>query len=461
MGMVLKRKIVRELEAWHNAHDGKAMFITGARQIGKSFSIREFGRAAYKTFVEINLYDNKAAAKALVSANNVEDFFSRLSLYASGPMPQGDTLVFIDEVQEAPDVMTMVKFLMQDGRFDFIFSGSMLGTEFKGVRSYPVGYVTERTMRPMDFEEFCWAIGVRPETLTAIHERCADGVPIDDAVHEAMMANFRTYLVVGGMPDAVNAFLKTKGDLGAVRQVQTDLNRQYRHDITQYAGSRALQVGAVFEQMPVQLTDGNGRFTVSALGEDARYARNQKDFVWLVNVGVALKTDCVSEPKTSLKRTAQASKFKLYQSDTGMLMARYPISTAQAAYLDDRHPNLGAIYENVVAQELTAQGVPLFCYLAKKRGEVDFVADANENTALPIEVKSGNDYNTHAAIDTLLANREYGIQRGIVLSRSNIEQRGSVLNLPLYSTWCLADVANLVTDGARPKVPFTMTVHAV
>ena len=316
-------------------------------------------------------------------------------------------------------------------------------------------------MRPMDFEEFCWAIGVREETLNTIRQCCEDEQSVDEAVHEAMMRNFRTYLVVGGMPDAVNAFLNSGGDLAAVRRVQSDLNRQYRHDISQYAGSRALQVREVFEQMPTQLTDGNGRFSVIAIGENARYSRNQKDFVWLTDSGVALKTDCVAEPKSPLKRTAQSPKFKLYQSDTGMLMARYPVSTAQAAYLDDSNPNLGAIYENAVAQELTAQRIPLYYYMSKKKGEVDFIADTQEDSVMPIEVKSGRSYMVHAAIDALLANPEYRLEQGVVVSRSNVLRQGNVLNLPLYALWCLADVAGLVAEDDEPDRPCTMQTQVV
>ena len=457
---MLKRKIMQRLIDW-KASSKKAMLITGARQIGKSYAIREFAKREYRSYVEINLYDDKAAAKALLTAANVNEFLSRLSLFARDIMIPGNTLVFIDEVQEAPDIMTMVKFLVQDGRFDYVFSGSMLGTEFKGVRSYPVGYVTEQMMRPMDFEEFCWAIGVRKETLDTIRQCCEDERSVDEAVHEAMMRNFRTYLVVGGMPDAVNAFLNSGGDLAAVRRVQSDLNRQYRHDISQYAGSRALQVREVFEQMPTQLTDGNGRFSVTAIGENARYSRNQKDFVWLTEAGVALKTNCVAEPKSPLKRTAQSPKLKLYQSDTGMLMARYPVSTAQATYLDDSNPNLGAIYENAVAQELTAQRIPLYYYMSKKKGEVDFIADTQEDSVMPIEVKSGRSYMVHAAIDALLANPEYRLNQGMVVSRSNVLRQGNVLNLPLYALWCLADVAGLVAEDDEPDRPFTMQTQVV
>ena len=352
----------------------------------------------------------------------MQEFISRLTLFSPSTLIPGDTLIFIDEVQEAPDVMTMVKFLVADGRFDYVFSGSMLGTEFKGVRSYPVGSVIEN----------------------------------------AMMTNFRTYLVVGGMPEVVQRFLDTKGDLAAVRAVQNELNRQYRHDISQYAGNRALQVQEIFDQLPTQLIDGNGRFAVSSISPGARYDRNQKDFLWLVDAGVALKTNCVTEPKTPLKRTAQSPKFKLYQSDTGMLMARYPQPTAQAAYLDDSSPNLGAIYENVIAQELTAQGIPLYYYMAKKHGEVDFIADTNADSVMPFEVKSGRSYRTHAAIDAVLANAEYRISQGVVLSRSNIAQDGGTTYLPLYATYCLRDVCNLASPSTVSTIgDFSLTVHPV
>ena len=213
--------------------------------------------------------------------------------------------------------------------------------------------------------------------------------------------------------------------------------------------------------MPTQLADGNGRFSVTAIGENARYSRNQKDFVWLTDAGVALKTNCVAEPKSPLKRTAQSPKFKLYQSDTGMLMARYPVSTAQATYLDDSNPNLGAIYENAVAQELTAQRIPLYYYMSKKKGEVDFIADTQEDSVMPIEVKSGRSYMVHAVIDALLANPEYRLNQGMVVSRSNVLRQGNVLNLPLYALWCLADVAGLVAEDDEPDRPFTMQTQVV
>lgn len=254
------------------------------------------------------------------------------------------------------------------------------------------------------------------------------------------------------MPEVVQQFIDANGNLSTVRSLQNELNRQYRLDISKYAGNRALQVQAIFDRMPMQLIDGNGRFAVSSIGTNARYERNQQDFLWLVDAGVALKTNGVTEPKSPLIRTSQSPKFKLYQSDTGMLMARYPITTSRAVYLADPAPNLGALYENVIAQELAAQGVPLYYYMAKKHGEVDFIADSLDGTAIPFEVKSGRTYRAHAAIDAMMANPNYQISRGIVLSRGNVEHEGRITYLPIYASWCLKDIYGLIsTTGDSDK----------
>jgi predicted AAA+ superfamily ATPase len=460
---MLRRKMTDHLLAWRRAHTGKALFLTGARQIGKSTVIREFARQEYQSFVEINLYENRPAARALAAADNVQDFISRIALFATAPMQPGKTLIFLDEVQEQPDIMTMVKFLVADGQFDYVLSGSMLGTELKGVRSYPVGSVTEETMRPMDFEEFCWAIGVQETTLDTIRESCRSVTPVDEHIHDAMMTNLRSYLVVGGMPEVVQRFLDERGNLAAVRALQQELNRQYRLDISKYAGNRALQTQEIFDQLPAQLVDGTGRFAVSSIGQGARYARNQQDFLWLCDAGVALKTNCVTEPKSPLRRTSQSPKFKLYQSDIGMLMARYPTSTAQAAYLDNPSPNLGALYENLIAQELAAQGIELYYYMAKKRGEVDFIADTEQGSVMPFEVKSGRTYRAHAAIDAVLANEACHVSHGIVLSRSNVMRDGKITYLPTYASWCLRDICDLAAPNLvnERDAAFTVTTSPV
>ena len=318
---MLRRKIAAELERWLKSAEQKALFITGSRQIGKSYSIRAFGKASHATYIELNLMENRQAKDALLEARDADDFISRVTLLSGKSIAPGKTLVFIDEVQEAPDIMTMAKFLVEDGRCRWAFSGSMLGTQFKGVRSYPVGYVHELRMFPLDFEEFCWATGVSEGARQTIRDACISERPIPDYIHDAMMANFRTYTVVGGMPEVVQRFLDTQGDLASVRQLQSELNEQYRRDISKYASGRALQVQSIYDQLPIMLEGEHKRFVLNSIDPKAHYEKYQRDFVWLVDAGVALKADIVTEPKSPLLKTARPSQFKLYQSDTGMLMS--------------------------------------------------------------------------------------------------------------------------------------------
>lgn len=435
---MLKRKAYARLLDWSKSdHAHTALLVTGARQIGKSYLVRKLGTSAYDVLVEINLVDNTAARNALAQAVDAQDLIRRISLFSPAPLVEGRTLIFIDEIQELPDLMTMAKFLVQDGRFDYAFSGSMLGTELKRVRSYPVGSVTEVQMRPMDFEEFCWANQVSDEALATVRDACCSMTPVPDYLHEALLRYFRTYVAVGGMPEVVQRFVTTGGDFASVYGLQTDLVRGYQNDIAKYAGTRALNVKAIFDLLPLQLDSDSRRFVLNSIDDNARYERYRQDFVWLVNAGVGLKTDLVRDPKQPLGLTARAGNFKLYESDTGMLVARYGRDAARAVYLDDPHPNLGAIFENVVAQELFAQGHQLFYYMNKKRGEVDFVVAASQGAVLPIEVKSGRNARAHAALDHLLANDEYRVPQGIVLSRLNVERNGKVLYLPWYATFCL------------------------
>ncbi|MDO4436618.1 MAG: ATP-binding protein [Coriobacteriaceae bacterium] len=426
-----------KFDEWKASGSGKALFVMGARQIGKSFAIRAFGVSRYRVFVEINLLQDDSARRALLEATDAAEFIRRVSIISGIKLVPGETLVFIDEVQEAPDIMTMSKFLVEDARFDWAFSGSMLGTEFKGIRSYPVGYVHEIVMRPLSFEEFCWAIGISSEAMDEIREACILEHPLPEYLHAAMLQNFRTYLVVGGMPEVVQGFLDSAGDLVGIRSMQDELNKQYRRDISKYAAGRSLHVQAIFDQLPLQLEGAKRKFIMSSIDQDARFKKYERDFVWLERAGVALKVDRVSEPKSPLLGTADQSQFKLYQSDTGMLIARYPSMLARAVYLDDKHPNLGGIYENAVAQELAAQGHDLYYYMTKSRGEVDFVVDAPDGSAVALEVKSGAYYHSHAALDNLLAAEGYGARLGIVLSRGNVERDGKVLYLPLYAMFCL------------------------
>ena len=222
--------------------------------------------------------------------------------------------------------------------------------------------------------------------------------------------------------------------------MQTLLARQYAQDIGKYAGNRAFEVRAIFDQIPVQLEGATHRFKLSSLRDAARIESFHHDFLWLVNAGVGLQVLQTTEVRCPLKRTEQASKFKLYESDTGMLVSRYPQSTARSIYLDMKDPNLGGVYENVVAQELAAQDIPLWYYQSEQAGEVDFLMEGKSGNVVPIEVKSGKKVRAHAALDHLLGIRDYKIPEALVLSRNNLSQEGKVTYAPLYMTFCLDEL---------------------
>lgn len=440
---MFRRKVYESLQRWATRRGQTALLVTGARQIGKSYLVERLGREKYQRLLTVNLYLDKAAKRSLAEASNVADLITRLSLMADQPLVPGETLIFIDEIQELPDLMTMVKGLVQDGRFSYAFSGSMLGTELKHVRSYPVGFVTEVTMFPMDFEEFCWATGVQNEALSVVRDCCTSLQAVPGYLHEALLGYFRSYMVVGGMPAAVQAFLDNAGNMGPVREVQAELVVSYVHDITKYAGTAAPTVRAIFEQLPLQLDARSQRFQLNSLGRDARYSKFSFDFNWLVSAHVGLKCNVVRDPKRPLKATEDAGNFKLYESDTGMLASRYDISVARGLYSDDRTLNLVFMFENVFAQALTACGCDLFYYMNRKRGEVDFLVENARGDVVPLEIKSGRTPRAHEALNKLLATPEYGIEKGYVLSRLNVEQRDRVVYLPWYVTACLPEALGL------------------
>ena len=423
---MLRRKVTDRLLSWKN-NSNKALLVTGARQIGKSYAIRAFGKSNYASYFEVNLLLDVEARNALVGAKNSVDFINRVALLADAPLVEGDTLVFVDEIQEYPQIVTLMKALVEDGRFSYVFSGSMLGTEFKGISSFPVGYVEHIVMRPMDFEEFCWANSVSENVLAGIRSCLVEKHPVENYIH----------IVCGGMPEVVQNYIDSGYSLVSTRELQTQLVDQYKSDISKYASTRAFNVRSIFEQIPVQLEAESHRFVVSSLGEGARLKKYEQDFLWLVNAGVGLMVARVTEPRSPLKRTEKTTAFKLYESDTGMLASRYPGSTARAVYLDMKTPNLGGLYENVVAQELVALGADAWYYQTREVGEVDFVIEGVHGHVVPIEVKSGKKVRAHAALDRLMSVGEYKIPEAVVLSHENLSKEGKVLYVPIYMTFCL------------------------
>lgn len=441
---MFKRRAYNALLDWRASEGHGALLVTGARQIGKTFLVKEFAEREYAAHVTVDFIEDSAARARYAAARTADQVVDLLSLELGSPLIPGNTLVFFDEVQAAPEIVTFSKYLVQDGRFDVVMSGSMLGTELASIRSMPVGYLQVLDMAPMTFEEFCWAQGV-PDSILAGLRTCFEArEPVAPGIHEKMTELFRRYLVMGGMPAVVTEGVGAMRDLGAVREVQTDLVRLYREDIAKYAGSRSLQVKGIFDALPSELNKMNKRFQMRSAGKAGKYERYANDFAWLVAACAALKTDNVTDPRPMLERTAEKNKFKLYSSDVGMLMAQYPAQTSMAALVGEKSVNFGAVYENYVAQELAAAGDDLFYYNNNRRGEVDFLLELTSGGILPIEVKSGKDYKLHTALNNLLGTEEYGIREAVVLSEANVsvEDRDGkkVIYLPLYMAGMVASL---------------------
>ena len=428
---MLRRKAYQRLLDWKKEDDRKALCIFGARQIGKTTLIRQFGAENYKNFVEINFVSDSGAAKIFDSALAADTIITNLTAYLRKPMEPGKTLVFFDEVQECPNVRTAIKFLVEDGRFDYVESGSLLGTRYREIKSYPVGYEEIYRMYPMDFEEFLWANGVQDATIRYLQTCFDDKKQVLPAVHDTLKRLFYSYIVVGGMPDVVQTYVDTH-DIGKVVVLQTSLLEQYRQDISQYAvGSDKMKIKTIFDAIPSQLNDKNRRFYVNKLAPSARLTRYENSFRWLDDAGVALPCYNVTEPQMPLALNQKHSLFKLFMNDVGLLCAACMENIQFDLLNGNLNVNMGSILENVVAQQLKANGYALYYFDTAKYGEIDFVVSGGVQTRL-VEVKSGKDYKLHRAMDNIRNVKEWTFEDSIVLCGGNIEVCDGVTYLPWY-----------------------------
>ena len=425
---MLKRKIDSYIKEYYET-TRNALLVTGARQIGKTYSIREFGKS-FENFVEINFIETPEAAAAFRGARNSEDILLRLSAMTSVPLKEGKTLVFFDEVQECPEIVTAVKFLVEEGSFRYILSGSLLGVELKDLRSEPVGYMGVKEMYPLDFEEFVSCIGVGGNVIEALRKAWEERMPVDEFIHTRMMELFRLYLVVGGMPAAVSKY-RESNNLQEVMAVQKDIINLYKRDISKYDANSKLYIEDIFNLIPPELNAKNKRFILKRLNENAKFSHFQNSFLWLKNAGVALPVYNVEEPKVPLLLARSRNLFKLFQNDIGLLAAQYSEGIQLRIISGDKDINFGAIYENAVAQELTAHGIALYYYNNKKRGELDFVIELG-GKVLPIEVKSGKDYEVHRALSNIMDCKEYALSEAIIFNNENLRADGKLVYAPIY-----------------------------
>ena len=433
---MLKRKIWSKLEAFKANADKKTLLLTGARQVGKTYIVEQFAKARYKSFVEINFVEDSAAKAIFHDVADEKDVLRRITAYAQGKIIPGETLVLFDEVQECPEAVTYAKFLVDKGGCHYIYSGSLLGVELKNVRSVPVGYMDEEEMFPLDFEEFLTANGESEDVISEAKAAFEGRRAVDAFIHERLMRYFKLYLVVGGMPAAVQKYVDTN-DLAAVAAEQRFVIRAYRRDISKYDPDHALRIREIYDLLPSELASENKRFKLSGAVPDSRFSRVEDGFLWLKNAGVAIPSYCTEEPKPPLRLSEKRNLFKLFANDVGLLAAMYAEGIQLRILAGETAFNIGAVYENAVAQELKTHGFNLSYYHSKKRGELDFVVE-NVGHAIPIEVKSGKDYKRHNALRNVLADGNYPINEAIVLSNENVERVGKITYAPVYMAMFVA-----------------------
>ena len=348
---MLKRKIDIILERFHKDTSRKALLLTGARQVGKTFSVREFGKSHYESFVEFNFIKDKEAKNIFRNVANERDILLRISALAKDRLVPGNTLIFFDEVQVCPEAVTFIKFLVEEGSFRYILSGSLLGVELKDIRSAPVGYMNEAQMFPLDFEEFLLANGIRDDIIGHLRDAFAGLRSPDPVIHARMMRYHALYLVTGGMPAVVQKHIDTN-DIQQVYDEQQAIIRQYLRDITQYDERLKMRLRYIYSLIPSELNKQNKRFYLKNASERGRFDRTEADFVWLKEAGVAIPVYNVDEPKIPLELAKKANLFKFFLNDVGLLCSMYSDGIQLKLLNGDTDMNFGAVYENYVAQEL-------------------------------------------------------------------------------------------------------------
>ena len=406
-----------------------ALLIEGARQIGKTFSIRQFGKK-FKTYIEINFIEQPEAISLFKDLSNTKDLLARLSLFTKQKLIKRDTLIFFDEVQICPEVITYIKFLVDEGSYNYILSGSLLGTEINDLRSVPVGYLTIKRMFPLTYREFALNLGLNSSILENLETSFKEKKPVDDFIHKKMMELFRVYLVVGGMPAAVNRYIETN-NLNEVIDIQNQIVNLYKKDITQYDKNNKLAIAQIFELIAPQLNSQNKRFIIKDIKSGVKFDRYENSFLWLKDAGFALPVYNVETPKIPLKLSKSRSLFKLFMSDVGLLASEYSQGIQLKIISGDDKLNYGAIFENYIAQELTACEHDLYYYNNKKRGELDFLIEY-DGEVLPIEVKSGKDYKVHRALSNIMDCGEFNLNRALIFNNSNLKVEGKLTYAPIY-----------------------------
>ena len=433
---MLKRKFTSVLEQYLTENTNKILLVNGARQIGKSYLIRYVGKKLYPHFVEINLQKDKEGPAIFSHVHTTQELYMQVSTIANEILGnKSDTLIFLDEIQAYPHLLTMLKFLREDGRYHFIASGSQLGIALAETTSVPMGSIAIETMYQLDFEEFLWANGAGQEAIDGMRDLFEKRQPLPEGMHRYILQQFQYYLLVGGLPDAVNHFVVSH-NMREVRDIHRDIHELYRTDASQYDEERKLMIRRIYDMVPSQLENRKKRIVYQNI-EDKKgkhFADYQDEFEYLIESGITLEVKAVSQPKYPLAESSSKNLLKLYLNDVGLLTYLLYGLNINAVLQDERSINLGTVYESVVAQELCAHGFKLYYYDNKKKGEVDFlINDYSTTQVLPLEIKSGKDYKEHSALSKFLNEKEYNIHQAIVFSNEpRVWQDRGIWYMPIY-----------------------------
>ena len=383
--------------------------------------------------------EDKLHDRIFANARTTKDFYMAMSVVAGDKMgSQDSTLVFIDEIQAYDHLLTLVKFLMDEHRFTYIASGSLLGITLKNTQSIPLGSLSIERMYPLDFEEFLYANGVGQEVIEGMRQSFSRQETLPNAIHEKMLDLFKKYILVGRLPKAVAQFVATH-NVAKFRRIQKETHLLYGVDATKYEeeNNQRLKIHRIYDMIPSTLENKKKRVVIKDI-EDKAWKRADDysdEFEYLVAAGIALEVKAISQPSYPLVENSGKNLLKLYLNDVGMLSGIYYKNNILAVMNDNRSVNLGAVYETVVAQELKAHGYDLYYYDNKRNGEVDFLIDDVDNLSnIPIEVKSGKDYTIHSALDKFLTIPEYNIQRAYVLSNEQkVYTDNDITYMPIYN----------------------------
>lgn len=433
---MLYRKYISRIEYFLTNHQDKILLVNGARQIGKSYAIRFAGRKLFKNFIEINLKEDQEGAQLFARVRSTQDFYLQLSTIAGKRLGRNDdTLVFLDEIQSYPAMLTLLKFLNQEGRYSYIASGSQLGVALSQTPSVPLGSIAIEEMYPLDFEEFLMAMGCGTDVIEAVRKSFETQTSVSEALHDYLLRQFKLYLLVGGMPEAINKFIETR-NMAHVRKIQRDIHNLYRIDASQYDNDHKLLIRRIYDMIPSNLENKKKRLIVKNIEETKshkQFSDYADEFEYLIHSGIALSVQSISNPKFPLSESEQKNLLKLYLNDVGILTGILYDTNINAILDDVKSINLGTVYESVVAQELHAHDYTLH-YYDKKKGEVDFLIDDFRNLAvLPIEVKSGKDYKVHSALNAFITTPDYGISQAVVLSNEReVKKDEGILYMPIY-----------------------------